>query len=103
AGGRWYGPVDIDASNAAREVIYIDSLRNTLQFSDYMRLDLKVNYKVNRPEVTHEIGLDLVNITGRENVLKLTFAPDENNDPEKSVREEYQLGFLPVFYYRIDF
>ena len=103
AGGRWYGPVDIEASNEAREVIFIDSLRNTLQFDDYLRFDVKVNYKINRPKVTHEIGLDLVNVTGRENVLKLTFAPDENNDPEKSIREEYQLGFLPVFFYRIDF
>jgi hypothetical protein len=66
-------------------------------------LDLKVNYKANRPKVTHEVGLDLVNVTGQENVLKLTYAPDENENPEESVREEYQLGFLPVFFYRIDF
>lgn len=103
AGGKRYGPVDIEASNAARDVVYVDSERNSQQFDDYFRVDLKVNYKSNRPKVTHEIGLDLVNITGQENVLKLTYAPDESNDPEKSVREEYQLGFLPVFYYKLDF
>ena len=103
AGGKWYGPVDLEASNLEREVIYVDSERNSIQFDDYFRMDLKINYKANRPKVTHEIGLDLVNITGQENVLKLTYAPDESNDPENSVREEYQLGFLPVFYYRVDF
>ena len=103
AGGRWYGPVDIDASNELREIVYVDAERNTLQFDDYLRLDVKINYKINRPRLTHEVGLDLVNVTGRKNVLKLTYAPDENEDPEKSIREEYQLGFFPVFFFRIDF
>jgi hypothetical protein len=103
AGGRWYGPVDYEASDLQREVVYVDSTRNTEQFDDYFRLDVKINYKANRPKVTHEIGLDLVNITGRKNVLKLTYAPDESENPEDSVREEYQLGFLPIFFYRLDF
>jgi hypothetical protein len=47
-----------------------------------------------------------VNILGTENILKLTYAPDEMDpsDPNYSpVREEYQLGFLPIFFYRMDF
>ncbi|MCB0760409.1 MAG: TonB-dependent receptor [Flavobacteriales bacterium] len=103
AGGRRYGPADIVASNAAREVIYVDSLRNSLQFRDYFRADLKINVKWNRPKATHELGVDLVNITNQKNVLKLTYAPDESNDPQASIREEYQLGFLPIFFYRVDF
>lgn len=103
AGGRWYGPVDFEASNELKEIIYVSESRNTQQLDDYFRADLKINYKVNRPKVSHEVGLDLVNVTNQKNVLKLTYAPDESNDPEKSVREEYQLGLLPVFFYRIDF
>lgn len=102
-GGRWYGPVDIEASNAAREIVWVDEQRNTKQFDPYFRADVKLNLKFNRPETTHEVGVDLVNVTGRENILKLTYAPDENENPEESIREEYQLGFLPVFFYRIDF
>ena len=30
-----------------------------------------------------------------------TTAPDDASD--SSVREEYQLGFLPIFFYRVDF
>ena len=106
AGGRWYGPVDDDASLAQREIIFIDKDRNTQQFDDYFRLDIKTNLTWNRPETTWELGIDFVNILGTENILKLTYAPDEmdQDDPDYSpVRQEYQLGFLPIFFLRIDF
>jgi Carboxypeptidase regulatory-like domain len=103
AGGRWYGPADIAASNAARELVFIDSLRNTQQFAPYFRWDIKLNYTVNRKKVAHNVGLDLVNVLNTKNILKLTYAPDESNDPNTAVRKEYQLGFLPVFFYKIDF
>jgi hypothetical protein len=102
-GGRWYGPADIAASNQAKELIVQDANRNTLQFPDYFRVDFKVNYRLNTKKVTHEIGIDLVNAFNTKNVLSLTYAPDENNDPNKSIRREYQLGKLPLFYYRISF
>ena len=101
-GGRWYGPVDITASNQLREIIYEDTQRNTLQFKDYFRFDLKTNLTWNRPTATHELGIDFVNVLGTQNVLKLTYAPDEGGSPEDSIREEYQLGFLPIFFYRVD-
>jgi hypothetical protein len=91
---------------ATREIVFEDADRNTLQFDDYFRLDLKTNLTWNRPETTHELGIDFVNILDTENVLKLTYAPDESasSDPDYSpIREEYQLGFLPIFFYRIDF
>ena len=106
AGGRWYGPVDDEASLAQREIIFIDQDRNTQQFDDYFRLDIKTNLTWNRPETTWELGIDFVNILGTENILKLTYAPDEmdQNDPNYSpVRQEYQLGFLPIFFLRMDF
>ena len=102
-GGKWYGLPDIAASNQAKELIVIDSLRNTEQFPDYFRADLKLNYRLNAKKTTHEIGIDLVNLLNTKNVLSLTYAPDESNDPSKSIRREYQLGRLPLFYYRISF
>lgn len=101
AGGRRYGLVDVTASNYAREVIFLDSLFNEFQFKDYFRLDLKINWIYNRPKVTHEIGLDLVNVLNTKNILSITYAPAVAGS--SNFTENYQLGFLPIFYYKIDF
>lgn len=103
AGGRRYTPADVPASRASGELIEIDSLRNIKQFRNYFRLDLKIGYKVNRRSVTHEIALDLINVLNRKNILGLTYSPDPENPSANPLREEYQLGFLPLFYYKIDF
>jgi len=103
AGNKRYGPVDSTLSVQTGEIVYIDSLRNTLQLPDYFRADLKINYKINQKKVTHEIGLDIVNILNTKNVLKLTYAPDPLDPGANAIREEYQLGLLPIFYYKIDF
>ncbi len=101
AGGRRLGIVDTAASALAREVVFRDSAYNEFQFRDYFRADIKINYKINAKKVTHEIGLDLVNFLGIKNLLNLTYAPTPD-DPTRIV-ENTQLGFLPIFYYRIDF
>lgn len=99
-GGRWYGPVNEAASEAAQEIVYEDAGRNTLQFAPYRRLDAKIDYKINRRGLTHTIAIDLVNPLGIQNILSLSYAPQ----PDGSfIKQEYQLGFLPVFFYRINF
>lgn len=101
AGGRWYGPADEAASAEALEVIYVDELRNSIQFQPYFRLDGKITYTINKPKLSHEIGIDFVNMTNTQNILTLTYAPDHPSG--NPIQEEYQLGFLPIFYYKIDF
>ncbi len=97
-GGRWYGPADITASRQSQEVIYADATRNSLQFSPYKRFDIKTEYKINRNRLTHTIAVDLVNVLGIQNLLSLSYVPQA-----PYVKQEYQLGFLPVFFYRINF
>ncbi|MCB0846786.1 MAG: hypothetical protein KDE26_26235, partial [Bacteroidetes bacterium] len=99
-GGRWYGPVDEARSARELDVIYVDETVNTLQFRPYFRADLKVAYRWNRPKVTHEFAVDLVNIFNVKNILTLTYAPDHPSG--NPIREEYQLGFLPIFFYKLD-
>jgi hypothetical protein len=100
AGGRWYGEPDYEESSKQLEVIYLDETANSQQFRPYFRADLKVNYRINTSKLTHEIAIDFVNIFNIKNILTLTFAPDHENGP---IVEEYQLGFFPVFYYKLDF
>lgn len=102
AGGRRYGYVDVYQTLANNELVFKDSLFNTRQFRDYFRLDFKVTYRLNTQRLTHEIGLDLVNITGRQNILGLAYAPDLADPTAEPIAERYQLGFLPIFYYRVD-
>jgi hypothetical protein len=103
AGGRRYGIVDREASDLQKEIIFSDSLYNEFQFRPYFRLDLKVNYNINRGRFGHEFALDFVNVTRHRNILNLTYAPVPGDTDANPIRENYQLGFLPVFYYRIQF
>jgi hypothetical protein len=108
AGGRRYGLVDIAKTNLEKELIFQDSLFNDLQFKDYFRMDLKISWRKNAMNVTHEIGLDLVNILGTTNILSLAYAPSLDpavisNPSYQPITQKNQLGFLPIFYYKIDF
>jgi hypothetical protein len=102
AGGKRYGVVDDSLSSYYQEIVYQDSLYNEYQFKNYFRVDLKVAYKVNSKKVSHELGFDLINIFNIKNVLGYTYAPQPNPSVAPTALK-YQLGFLPVFYYRIDF
>lgn len=103
AGGKRYGYVDIAASRAVDELVFSDSLFNERQFRDYFRADLKINWKLNTQKITHEIGLDLVNLFNTRNLLSLAYAPNLADPNKEPLAEKTQLGFLPIFYYRIDF
>jgi hypothetical protein len=103
AGGRRYGLVNIPASQLEQELIFLDSMYNEFQFRNYFRLDFRVVYRINQNKVTHEIGLDLVNVLNTRNLLGLAYAPNLANPSAEPIAERLQLGFLPLFYYRIDF
>lgn len=99
AGARRYSPMDTAQSIKKREYIEQDSLKNTERFgSAYFRFDLRLSYKINAKKVTHEFAIDIVNLTNRKNILKYSYI----NDPPY-YKQEYQLGFLPLFYYKLDF
>ena len=99
-GGRWFGAeVDDDESKRTGEIVFVDATNNTVQNRSYMRFDLKLGYKWNYPNTAWEFGLDMANLTNHKNILTLTYVPGSPNP----VREEYQLGLFPVFYFRCDF
>lgn len=103
AGGRLYSPPDVAASNALGDYVIVDSLRNSLQFKNYFRLDMKLGVRINAKRVTHEIAIDLVNALNTKNILSLTYNYDLASQGKYPFITQYQLGFLPLFYYRIDF
>jgi hypothetical protein len=102
-GGKRYSPVDIAASNAIMDVVADNYKVNSLQFNPYNRLDLRIAYKINAKKATYEIALDFVNVMNTKNVLALSYAPDPANLNADPLIKNYQLGFLPLFYIKVDF
>jgi hypothetical protein len=100
-GGRRYGEVDLPNSVIKKDVVYIKSTENTLQFRPYHRLDIKIGFRFHRPRATHDVGIDFMNVLNIENILQLSYIPHIDTGGE--VQREYQLGFLPFFYYRVEF
>ena len=104
AGGKRRGTVDHIASSEQGEVIFLDEGFNEDKFKDYFRFDIKTTFKINQENVTQEIGIDLVNLTSAKNILNYSYAPNNDGVPNQNdIALNYQLGFLPIFYYRIDF
>lgn len=104
AGGRRYTPANADSSLKYKDYQFKEDSINAYQFKPYFRWDVRLGLRINAKKVTHEIMLDLVNVLNIRNPLALTYAPDPTkpNNPNPTV-VNYQLGFLPIFYYKADF
>lgn len=102
-GGKRYSPIDVNASNQVMDIVPVDEKVNTLQFDAYNRVDLRVSYKINGKRAGTEIALDLVNIFNAKNVLNYAYSPDPANYNADPMVLNYQLGFLPLFYVKVDF
>jgi hypothetical protein len=101
AGGKRYTPVDPEASkntNNAFGTEYIESLAYSKQFPDYIKADVKIGFRLNGKKVSQLWEFYIENVTNRKNPLNQLYS-SSNND----VRTIYQLGFFPLFNYRIYF
>ncbi|MCX8080240.1 MAG: TonB-dependent receptor [Bacteroidia bacterium] len=102
-GGKLYSPVNLAASNAIMDVVPKNDSINTLSFPDYSRLDIRAGVRLNAKKVSWEIMLDILNILNTRNILALVYAPDPANLNANPLQENYQLGRLPLIYFRLDF
>ncbi len=102
-GGRRYTNPNRIASDKIMDVVPTDTLVNVLQFPNYFRVDARIAYKINGKKASWEIAIDLINLSNQKNVLALTYAPDPQNPKADPMVRNYQLGFLPLFYVKVDF
>jgi len=103
AGSQRYGPVDTAKTIKLKAVVQVDDKYNSEEFAPYFRTDLRIYYKLNMKKITHEFSIDLVNIFDTKNILSLAYGPDPGNPRGYTINTNYQLGFLPLFNYKIDF
>ncbi|MBL7766684.1 MAG: TonB-dependent receptor [Chitinophagaceae bacterium] len=101
AGGRYFTPVDLPASQLAGEQVlkgdeYAFSERNP----DFFRLDFKSGITINskKRKLSHSFYIDIQNITNHKNVFAQRYNPINN-----SINTAYQIGLFPNFVYKLQF
>jgi hypothetical protein len=97
-GGARYVPIDINASIAANETVRDYSRAYEKKYRDYFRLDVKATITFNGRRASHSLALDFQNVTNMKNVFSQNF-----DATTQSIVTKYQLGFLPLLYYKVEF
>jgi hypothetical protein len=98
AGGNRFTPINMEASQRAGETIRIDSLAFTEQLPAYFRADIKLGVRWNSKRLWQEFAFNIQNFTNYQNVFTRQYDLRTN-----SIITRYQLGFFPVFQYKITF
>lgn len=100
AGGRYFTPVDLEASRAEGEEVLREDMAFSEQFDPYFRLDFKIGLQLNSKErkFSQQFYLDFRNLTDYDNVFDRRF-----NELTNEVNTVYQAGFFPDILYRIQF
>lgn len=101
AGGRYYTPVDLAASQAIhQEVLKGDAFAFTERNPDFFRLDIKTGYTLNnkKHKLSQSLFFDVQNVTNNKNVFAIRYNPVTN-----TLNTAYQIGLFPNFVYRIQF
>ena len=97
-GKRGDGEVDLSASSAKKEVVYVTGSEFRDFLMPYFRADLKVGVKVDTKRITQTFEFQANNITNRRNIFTREYDPGS-----QSWQETYQLEFFPVGVYRVQF
>lgn len=97
-GGARYVPIDIDSSVVVGETVRDYSRAYEAKYKDYFRMDIKATITLNGKRASHSLALDFQNVTNTKNVFAQNFNTDTG-----AIDTKYQLGFLPLVYYRVEF
>lgn len=100
SGGRYYTPVDLEASRLSGFEILQEELAYSRQYDSYFRWDVKFGIKINSKSKKrlHQFYLDLQNLTANENVFARRYNRLTNN-----IDQVNQIGFFPDFGYKFQF
>lgn len=97
-GGARYVPIDLDASIAAQQTVRDYDRAYGKRYKDYFRADFKITFVFNGKRASHSLAVDLQNIFNTKNIFSVNYNPQT-----QQVETKYQLGFLPLMYYRVEF
>ncbi|MGF1533455.1 MAG: carboxypeptidase regulatory-like domain-containing protein [Bernardetiaceae bacterium] len=101
AGGRYYTPIDLEATRAnfGRERLD-DSRAFAERFDPYFRWDLKFGLRINSPNkrISQQFFVDFQNLTNHQNAFVRRY-----NASTDQINTVYQIGFFPDILYRLQF
>tara|TARA_R110002096_G_scaffold86626_3_gene199130 strand:+ start:229 stop:2604 length:2376 start_codon:yes stop_codon:yes gene_type:complete len=98
AGGQRYTPLDLAASILENDAVFDESNAFGAQYDPYLRLDLRIGYKMSGSKFTQEWALDIQNVTNQDNPFGQSY-----NAETQEAETTNQLGIFPMVLYRITF
>lgn len=96
-GGGRYTLIDLEESILKNEEAYIEE-KYSHKSDAFGYINLGITYRVNRPKVTHEIKLDIQNLTNSQSIVGYSY-----NERTQLIEENYQLSMIPNLMYVISF
>lgn len=97
-GGRRLMPIDLAASQSAGKTVYIESKAFEKKNDDVFSINLGLVYRMDRKRTSHEIKLDIQNITG--NAADIDYYYNNTTGKIETIK---QLSTLPVLSYTVNF
>ena len=97
-GGNRYTPIDLEQSIIDEETVFDMDNAFGAKGDDVFFMNLGITYRVNRKKVTHEVKLDVQNVTNNQAAVGRYYNPDK-----QKVEEYYQLSLIPNLMYIIKF
>jgi len=101
AGGKRYTPIDVEASQENDNPFgtkYIEELAYSEQFPDYFKADVKIGFRLDGKKVSQIWEFYIENVTNHKNPLYQSYSKSKDE-----IVTVYQLGFFPLFNYKIYF
>lgn len=98
-GGSRVRGIDLASSIAEGSTVFSSSKPFSDQLKDYVRLDFQISLKTNKRNITHELKLDVQNLTGRNNVIGQQFSVTTGT----IVNSAFTGEIIPVLSYKITF
>ena len=98
AGGQWVTPIDIEQSEMEGYTVRDEKNAFSEQWPAFFRFDFKVYLTRNRKKATHTFELDIQNLTNQLNIIGNYY--DNNAGKVETIT---QMGFVPIFNYRVEF
>ena len=97
AGGNRYTPLNRERSLEVGGFFFQFDQPYSEQVDPYIRLDLGLNYTINRSGLTHAIRFDIQNVTGRENIQGFDYNGNYEQVPF------FHAGLIPILSYQVTF